>query len=130
MTILSLPDDTEPGIRPIKSPYEFRITPDEKYIWINNGKIWKPYSIEVLRFMEKNSGLPEPVRDMAYQALAFFGKEDKGPEDYTSDTITELLGVKVYQYINKRSFFARIRGKLISRKHLSDLERAIKSEVE
>lgn len=123
MTAHRLPDETDPAIR--KQRYKFRAHIDPHYVFISNGKEEKPYRIDVLQRMV-NSNLPKPLRDMAQDALVFMGKEDKKPEEIKSDTITTIDGVKIYTDLMTRKFMARIRGKLVKRTHLSDLEREIR----
>lgn len=106
--------------------YTFQPTHDKKYIYIHNGKVSKPYSVDVLRFMEKNPGLPEPIRDMARSALESLGDEHKEPETIASDTITHIEGFPVYQDLMHRRFYVMINGEPIYRTQLSKLEKAIK----
>lgn len=108
--------------------YTFQPTHDKKYIYIHNGKISKPYSVDVLRFMEKNPGLPEPIRDMARSALESLGAEHKETEtEIFSDTVTHIEGLPVYQDLMHRRFYVMIDGEPIYRVQLSELEKAIKA---
>jgi hypothetical protein len=107
--------------------YDFRISADHKYIWIKTAAGLKPYSVSILEFMERNPGLDEATRDMARRALEKFGKgyEPKESEIY-GETVTIILGTKVYKDIRGTRFFAWIKGKPVYKTKLTELEKAIK----
>jgi hypothetical protein len=123
--------DTQKKLKAISQApgYDFRISPDHKYIWINNGRDgWKPFAISVLEFMENSEGLPEPIRDMARAALSKFGKgREPKEEEIFGDTVTIIVGTKVYKDIRGTRFFAWIKGERVYRTKLTELEKVIKS---
>lgn len=117
-------DETDPGKGP---KYSYGLSPDPRYIIIFNGSTRKLYAISVLRFMARSTGLPGPVRDMAREALEYFHKEERDPEEIVSDTIVTIEGIKVYLDLMGKKFLATIAGKLVRRSDLSDLEKEIKA---
>ena len=87
-------------------------------------------SVEALRTMERSTGLPEPTRAMARDALQAFGLLEEKVEDdvISSDTIATIAGVKVYQDLISRVFFIVLKGTRLFGS-LSDIERKIKRSI-
>lgn len=115
----------------MESKYEyFRCTPFMDLIRIRNEKGEEILrSVEALRIMESSTGLPEATREMARGALQEFGLlEEKPEEEPSSETVTTIEAVKIYQGLFTRAFFAFIRGTRLYGS-LSDLEKRIKKGV-
>ncbi len=135
MAISTLTEETASKIHfqkdPAVEPYTFRIDALGRYITITNNETGEEIvrSIEALGRMRDSTGFSAPVRDMARAALDFAGKEDKTEADLSSTTIVIIDGVKVYQDMRTRRFFAKVGGTPVFRTRLSELEKVIKKGV-
>lgn len=89
----------------------------------------RAWGVDALRIIEKSTGIADPIRDMARGALLEFGLlEEKTEEEPSSDTIATIEGIKVYQGLFTRAFFALFKGSRLYGS-LTNLERKIKKGV-
>lgn len=87
----------------------------------------KAWSVSALRIMASSTGLVDETREMARGALLKYGllEEKKPEEEPSSDTIVTIAGIKIYQGLFTRVFFAIFGGTRMYGT-LSDIEKKIK----
>jgi hypothetical protein len=129
------PEETDPQIPAALPRYTFSLrgTAKKMYILIHNGEREKVYPVNYLIEIYKSEVFqyPEPVRDMARQALETYKLlPDLEKEiELSSDTITTIEGVKVYQELTRgQRFFAKVSGRVVRSKSIGEIEKAITGE--
>lgn len=95
----------------------------------------RAWGVDALRIIEKSTGIADPIRDMAREALLEFGLlEERQEEEPSSDTIATIEAIpgikkaKIYQGLFTRAFFTIWKGTRLYGS-LSDLEKKIKRGV-